>query len=1157
MSTIPNELKINVKTSVPGKQLFRLEPSMILKNESSKDSTIQFNPLIKLKQQIVNKVPEYLRKKQFVDKGLFESLINLTNATPSKNLQDAIQNGNIDNNIGITLNTLMPQETVITIGGRPYVIVDLQWTKGSWKVDTKKKPPQYDSNKITDPAFFNAVITDEIIKGESQLVNLPKSAVYGENYTGPKDVPVSLSSVLGYGLSGTPPGGPPGGPHLTSTALVPTQLVPTQLVPTQLVPTPLTAADIAAAVAAAVAALPANKAPPTAKEIADAIVASFGTLAANAFRYTSGSGFTTRVFIEEVTDAVRAALPPPPVYPAIAPPPTAAEIANAIRAAILALPAPVVNVAHPALPPPPVYPALMPPSAKGIKQILNYYLPNGVASGTRTNISKAIVSSMLPAYSSRTPQPISGNAYDSDSDSDNDSSSGPPPSKPSKPPKRQVAAAMPTMTQINTDIVLGQTARQTPTQIANVLIGKNVTADIINIFFTIKNLPIPSNIKDENVIQQAKNINKFIQQNLKIKSKNDIISELLTSGYDVDRVEAVYAARSDEIGNIVQKKAFSQPLFQPDAADMIPEDFTRLKSHNNSFVKSVFINRGTLRDGIAVVYKHNPTNFYTMLNYVYANCNDSSRDLLRRFLKNSTTINASELDIKIRGSNKGQQRSTLSEAAYTESVQGLDVILNRGGGDCLFIAAAQAINYYNLYSQDEEQRNRITTQDGFGTGNKSFTQEKLREITAEFFQTWREIDHRLELARITAEDLNAAFANAIAEEQSVIQIQISLGNNSVTEITPKSYRKLIEDVYIHNENFLTESIYLLDPTIAIPPPTTTDYRRPFRPITRKENIRAYVESPFYWAGPEAIIAISNVLKLQIIPIQIAINQTNKNVEMQSVHTNFDEGDNQWDKYLFLYFDPTQKHYELMTFTDYSSGAKKRITIFDRRENAIVPPLYILFTIYGIFYSSITDQSSKDNFTFRKALMIIINVAIQNLQSTDPAQYRLFYTMFKNIFPTTRLQPITSSGGSYQLGGYPPYGRPQYGRPPYVSSIVRPLQYVENSQLSYYITIELQLHPGTTLSPEDRKGLKCNHNWNNVKKSYAQFLGKQYNITPDYSLLAPFPNQSNKSKLKTSQNQYSRPIRRPINQNNTRAYRRGGKTKKYIKKHKPKKTLKKH
>jgi hypothetical protein len=144
MTTIPNELKINVTTSVPGYQIFRFEPSMIMKTEN-KDASIYFNPLIKLKKQIVDKVPEYLRKKQFVNKGLFDSLINFTNATPAKSLMQAKNNGYIDNNISVTLNTLLSQETIITIGGKQYVIVDLEWTPGSWKVDTKKKPPKYDS----------------------------------------------------------------------------------------------------------------------------------------------------------------------------------------------------------------------------------------------------------------------------------------------------------------------------------------------------------------------------------------------------------------------------------------------------------------------------------------------------------------------------------------------------------------------------------------------------------------------------------------------------------------------------------------------------------------------------------------------------------------------------------------------------------------------------------------------------------------------------------------------------------------------------------------------------------------------------------------------------------------------------------------------------
>jgi hypothetical protein len=70
-------------------------------------------------------------------------------------------------------------------------------------------------------------------------------------------------------------------------------------------------------------------------------------------------------------------------------------------------------------------------------------------------------------------------------------------------------------------------------------------------------------------------------------------------------------------------------------------------------------------------------------------------------------------------------------------------------------------------------------------------------------------------------------------------------------------------------------------------------------------------------------------------------------------------------------------------------------------------------------------------------------------------------------------------------------------------------------LSYYITIELQLHPGTSISPEERKGLKCNHKWNAIKQSYAQLVGKQYNITPDYSLLAPLPKPNTNPNTNTN------------------------------------------
>jgi hypothetical protein len=75
---------------------------------------------------------------------------------------------------------------------------------------------------------------------------------------------------------------------------------------------------------------------------------------------------------------------------------------------------------------------------------------------------------------------------------------------------------------------------------------------------------------------------------------------------------------------------------------------------------------------------------------------------------------------------------------------------------------------------------------------------------------------------------------------------------------------------------------------------------------------------------------------------------------------------------------------------------------------------------------------------------------------------------------------------------------------------------------------MQLKPGTSLTQEDIKNLKCNSKWNSVRKSYSELVGKPYVIPPVY------------------ENQV---INKTTNQNDTKKYRvRGGKrnkTKKII------------
>lgn len=139
MNNIPYELVININTSIPGYTTFIFKPSMIITNISTDDNTVIFNPLIKLKESIINKIPEEFKKKEFFNKDLFKSLINQTNVKPSKSLNQATYEGNINNNIKLTLKTIFSEKSIIYINKNPYIIFDFQWSSGDWNIYTKQK----------------------------------------------------------------------------------------------------------------------------------------------------------------------------------------------------------------------------------------------------------------------------------------------------------------------------------------------------------------------------------------------------------------------------------------------------------------------------------------------------------------------------------------------------------------------------------------------------------------------------------------------------------------------------------------------------------------------------------------------------------------------------------------------------------------------------------------------------------------------------------------------------------------------------------------------------------------------------------------------------------------------------------------------------------
>ena len=56
---------------------------------------------------------------------------------------------------------------------------------------------------------------------------------------------------------------------------------------------------------------------------------------------------------------------------------------------------------------------------------------------------------------------------------------------------------------------------------------------------------------------------------------------------------------------------------------------------------------------------------------------------------------------------------------------------------------------------------------------------------------------------------------------------------------------------------------------------------------------------------------------------------------------------------------------------------------------------------------------------------------------------------------------------------------------------------DNSQIAYYITIDMELRPGTSLTSEEIKNAKCNRKLNSIKKDWSGLTGTPYSIRPLY------------------------------------------------------------
>jgi hypothetical protein len=484
--------------------------------------------------------------------------------------------------------------------------------------------------------------------------------------------------------------------------------------------------------------------------------------------------------------------------------------------------------------------------------------------------------------------------------------------------------------------------------------------------------------------------------------------------------------------------------------DTTPTPFVQLESSR--------INTGNVRQ----LFKQ--ADFYKLINYIYKDLNENGKDLIYKHFLSTTLINV-RLDAE-----------NLSVTAYKQTVDGLRVNTNTGAGDCFFIAVADAINYHNYNNPTNKIISGI-----YGIGNMIFTQSCLRSIVYEFIKEqppeW--LTHRLEIAAVNAEQLNKLF-----EDQLKTLELVSKENGDSEEISPEAYMDLVNSYYTLDDNFLVKKTDRV-------PINVDDKYKPYSVMSKSDNIKNYILSNSYWADQTAIIALCSKLKLNVITIQCKLNKTNNAMLLSLPFAHLlDNEYNDWTKYLFLY--NYKNHYELLTFDfkttrmvkDTTTNRQRlrtilnRVSIFDRNTSATMPtkmpPIYILFLIYAVYYFRLDTESQKHFSLFLPIFQMMDNSVKLVLSSSNEED---FITCFKKYFPSTtfpkkNVKLIT--GGAYKST---------------VSDIVH---------ICYSINIQMQLVKGESATDKELQKSKCRGKMISINKSWAALTGQTYKPAPDYS-----------------------------------------------------------
>ena len=514
--------------------------------------------------------------------------------------------------------------------------------------------------------------------------------------------------------------------------------------------------------------------------------------------------------------------------------------------------------------------------------------------------------------------------------------------------------------------------------------------------------------------------------------------------------------------------------------------------------------RGNYRSTTALQNFFGDRNYYNLVNQIFLHMNDETKKIIRDYLSDSTTI---KIDYTA---------DTLSYGAYRQLIPGMRISTNRGGGDCLFLAVANAINCYNHKNPGNPIKSTIRAR------SINFTVAHLRELVYEY--------------------LISDKGNLLGKQEFIDRSKGLLNDRFLEELTQRNYGT--DNFVLSNEDYLAliNNTYLSLPNFLVIKPTfvpninSPEYATPFNnsiELNDREQIKKYILSNEYWADEETINALCDKLKINIIVIHYNTNTNDLSRQFQIASGNLLTSNdcNNWNKYLFLC--ESNDHYELITFT-YTTllpskspknpkGFVKNLethVIFNNNYE-ILPPIFILFFIYGSKY--FPRESANLEAKLLPDIFNSIDDSFSNIMREEDQNTLAFLRNFKNYFNSNRSRELIQIMESVSRGGETKGGESKGGESNggALNNFIKNEAKRDSSKICYYITIDMELQKGTSLSGEQISDAKCRQKWNSVRKAYAVFSGKKYVIPPVYDYLK---NKTQKQPLKTSTSNNSSTIK---------------------------------